>query len=168
MKTKALTQQYCLTISEEQADIISRALDLYERVGGLGQIEVVAEPWIFRRDANALELARRALDQAKLYLTGFEYGASYGIYSEGVPDEYRVAYDLQQVIRYRLAWDKTPEGGIGVWFDKPHRTGKVSLAKIEHVPVRDVVEMGDREATEKTTKSKSTLIRNRRMRRPLY
>lgn len=127
------TDRYQLTISEEQANIICRALEFYERVGGLGQFEVVVEPWFLRCETAALEEARRHLDRAKFHLTGFGYGASYGIYSEEVPDEHRVAYDLQQVIRHRLAWDRTPEGGMGVWFDKPHQTSQVPLAKIEQV-----------------------------------
>lgn len=127
------TARYQLTVSGEQADLINRALEFYERVGGLGQFEVAVEPWLFRCDANKLEAARRALDQVKLHLTGFGYGASYGIYSPEVPDEHRVAYDLQQVIRYRLAWDRTPEGGLGVWFSEPYQTSQVPLAKIEQI-----------------------------------
>lgn len=124
---------YRLTINEKQADLIVRALEFYERVGGLGQLEVVTEPWIFRCGADKLEDARRALAQAKSYLTGFGHGASYGIYSPEVPDEHRVAYDLQQVIRHRLAWDRTPLGGMGVWFDEPHQTSQVALAEIEQI-----------------------------------
>lgn len=124
---------YRLAVGEKQADLIVRALDFYERVGGLGQLEVVTEPWIFRCGADKLEDARRALAQAKFHLTGFGYGASYGIYSPEVPDEHRVAYDLQQVIRHRLAWDRTPLGGMGVWFDRPHQTSQVPLADIEQI-----------------------------------
>ena len=127
-------REYQLTLNEQQVEIAHRALEFYERVGGLGQIEEVMDPWRLRCEANVLEPAECALREVKRYLTGFGYGASYGIRSEEVPDEYRVAYDLQQVLRHRLAWDRTPGGGIGVWFDRPHQTGQVPLAKIEHAP----------------------------------
>lgn len=124
---------YRLTLSEQQTAIVCRALEFYERVGGMGQIEEVLDPWRFRCQDGAVEHARAALDEAKLHLTGFDRCSSFGIHSEKVPDEYRVAYDLQQVIRHRMAWDRTPEGGFGVWFDKPHQTSRSPLAAIERI-----------------------------------
>ena len=125
------TPKYKLAVSEEQAQILVDALDLYSRVAGMGQLQPATEPWLSRCEPEQLEQARHHLLQAGCALTGMEPHASYGIRSDRVPDRYRVAYDMQQVIRHRLAWDRSPEGGFGVWFDEPHQTGQHELAKIE-------------------------------------
>ena len=48
-----------------------------------------------------------------------------------INDSFRVAWDLQQVIRYRLAWDRNPEGGIQVIFDEPLKSSQEPLACIK-------------------------------------
>jgi hypothetical protein len=49
----------------------------------------------------------------------------------GVPEEFKVAYDLKQVIRYHLSFHKNPSGDIGVNFDSPRNLGEEFPAKIE-------------------------------------
>jgi hypothetical protein len=63
--------------------------------------------------------------------TGLPRNAYHGIFSDKIPDEARVAWDLHQVIRHRLSWDDQPEGGITVNFDTPMKYGKEELAIIE-------------------------------------
>jgi len=71
--------------------------------------------------------ARDLLNVVRALVTGFPAGASYGIHSPEVDDRARQAYDIQQVIRHRLAWDRNPEGGITVNFDSPMRTSTEQL-----------------------------------------
>jgi hypothetical protein len=56
--------------------------------------------------------------------------AHWGITSKKIPEESRIAFDLEQVIRHRLAWDKKPEGGHTVDFHEPHSWSNCPLAKI--------------------------------------
>lgn len=124
-------RRYLLLLTEAQVESISCALEFYERAGGMGQLGEVLDPWRRRcRPAN-IEPARRALDEAQNLLTGLPFGASFGICSPEVPDEFRVAYDLHQVLRHRLAWDRYPQGGTNVVFDKPRQTGQEPLATIK-------------------------------------
>jgi hypothetical protein len=63
-------------------------------------------------------------------LTGI--GHSYGIHSEKVSDNARVAFDLIQVIRNKIAWINNPKGDFFVDFDTPYKTSKEEdLATVE-------------------------------------
>lgn len=134
---------YNLKIDEKQAHVLIKALDLYSRIK-CGQIKEVGN---ILRDAicageregpqvKNMELADQLLDKvAMLYFPELPMpGASHSIRSAPGVDE-RVAYDIQQVIRHRIAWDgvepgKTPQG---VWGYEPSATAQHPLAKIEKV-----------------------------------
>lgn len=122
---------YTLAITEEQARVLVNACDFFSRIG-IGQLDRVLDEFRFSKDVSPekLDEARKFIDHAKFLLTGFPPNASHGIRSPQVKDIYRVAYDLQQVIRHRLAWDAKPEGGIGVHFDEPWRSSNEPLATI--------------------------------------
>ena len=44
---------------------------------------------------------------------------------------FRIAWDIQQVIRHRIAWDRNPKGNITVDFDSPLKTSDEQLPIIE-------------------------------------
>lgn len=124
---------YQLSLTEKQAQVIINALDLYSRIG-MGQLEEIAH--ILRSSPNANPdkilaveaLAREAADCWMGHVGGYN-----GISSDKVHDVFRIAWDLQQVIRYRLAWDRHPEGGIQVVFDEPLKSSKEPFAVIKKV-----------------------------------
>lgn len=131
--------KYTIEVSEEQAQLIQQALDLYMRVR-IGQIEVVVEPWRFamrgdgqEQTAEHLRIAERLVGEAKMMLTGFSPSASFGIGSPGVPDSAKVAQDISQTIRHRLAWDRKPEGGHSVDFHEPMKWGSQALPTVTKV-----------------------------------
>lgn len=102
-----------LECSAEQAAIICRALDFYDRVAGLGQFGELAYQWAQRNGAKAdreqLEAPLRELHVLVMPDgIGGNLGASYGIHSPEVPDEHRASFDLKQVIRHAL-WQSRPE-----------------------------------------------------------
>lgn len=114
---------YQLTLNEEQARVLTQALDLYARIG-CGQLEEILQHHQFRVDYAQSELARERIQQAKLILTSLPETAYFSIHSPDICSAYRVAFDLKQVIRHRLAWDNNPQGGILVNFDTPVQTAK--------------------------------------------
>ena len=126
-------ERYELSISEKQARVMVDALDLFSRIG-IGQLrEVLRHPQYERvilRDNESYKYCERLLDQIKKLLTGFGPSASYGIACPEVHDDSNIAYDLLQVIRHRLAWDRNPKGGIEVYFDRPIQLSKEELAEI--------------------------------------
>jgi hypothetical protein len=121
-------------ISEKQARIIISALDFYSRIG-IGQFrEIVSafswwqrdEQWLNHRDE-----VERLIHDAQFNLTGMPFNASYGIFSPEVPESAKIAWDIQQVIRHRLAWDRNPKGGMTVDFDTPMKSSTKDFPTIE-------------------------------------
>jgi hypothetical protein len=121
--------KYTLTLNEKQAQILVSALDLYSRIG-IGQFEEVLQVYDrdLKLDHDQRERIRKALNVAKGE-AGHPSNGSYGIHNPEVRGEFRTAYDIQQVVRNRLAWDRKPQGDITVDFDKPDRIGTEPLAK---------------------------------------
>jgi len=120
---------YTLTINEEQAKVICQALDLFSRVG-CGQFdELLKHPTIEKEifsgtiTHSTVTAARASLDMIKQMLTGLPPGVSTGITAADEPN--RVAYDVFQVIRNRLAVDENdPEYSVHrqepmKWSDQP-------------------------------------------------
>lgn len=125
---------YTVELAEAHAEVLARALDLYSRVG-TGQLEEVLAVFDAGHElpAEARELARAYIDSAKVSV-GLPASGHRGIHGEATRDEFRVAYDLQQVVRHRLAWDRRPEGGFQVDFDEPTQTSAgVPLAAIRRL-----------------------------------
>jgi len=122
---------YTLTINKKQAEVLIAALDLYTRIG-IGQFEEIVN--VYDRAAK-LPLVirdgmRNGFDFVK-QLVGHPTNGSYGIHHQDVDDDFRVSYDVKQVIRNRLAWDRAPKGGMQVDFDEPRAIGIEPLATIE-------------------------------------
>lgn len=124
---------YILKITEDQAKIISKALDLYSRIF-MGQFkEILDFQFGWKMELEDHEWCRKALQTVKRVATGLENNAYYGIFSEKISNKARAAYDIHQVIRNKLAWDNNPNGGITVNFDKPINTSAMPLPDIKKV-----------------------------------
>jgi hypothetical protein len=107
---------YQVNITEKQAQVLINALDLYSRIG-MGQLAEVVN--ILRQNIMGelgnkqeilFEIDRLTRAASACWMNGS--GDYYGIANNKISDVFRVAWDLQQVIRYRLAWDRKPEGGM--------------------------------------------------------
>ena len=123
---------YRLTVTDNQLDAIDRALESFMRMS-IGQFKYsIEEVW---RD-KVLEVDRRELesicDRLKEMYTGYkDRGASYGIHSKEVQEDARIAWDIKQVIRHRISYDRHPEGGHTVNFNPPNRSSLEPLPGIE-------------------------------------
>lgn len=123
--------KYTLTLDPTQARVVIAALDLYSRVG-MRQFDAIGSAITFelRREGDEREAidaileARKAFDVAKQAL-GFGSGSSLGI--RGAPRPARIAYDVQQVLRQRVANQESP-GGWSTWHDDPLPTDDHPLA----------------------------------------
>lgn len=143
---------YTLTVTAKQAAIISQACELLTRLG-LGQWpefirHLPGDAFVHAcelenelRPVMAAWFARHPIGKDKVVINGWR--SSLGIGSQHVSSEARVAFDLHQVIRHRLAWDKAVADGITdgqtrdwsrmmvVNYDDPMRCGPEPLAKME-------------------------------------
>lgn len=124
--------KYRLTMTEGQAQVIQRALEIYGRLC-LGQVKAAIDqvPFNSKRKID-YQRVRSLSDEMKFELTGMQSNASYGIYCKEVDESARVAWDLQQILRHKIAWDNNPKGGNTVNFNKPMKSSKKEpLAIIE-------------------------------------
>lgn len=130
MKTTQNEPIYALTeLSTVQARTLVDALDLFSRIQ-IGQFEEILnlarmgsiphrEDRSVSERIEEIEEAEPLLREVKLLLTGHSPNASFGIFANKTPESAKVAYEIQRAIRHRLAWDRNPEGGLGVDFDDP-------------------------------------------------
>lgn len=125
-----MSKTYCLTMSEEQAELISSACDFYGRII-LGQFDRITEECLEIREPiesyckdrdmanDLLRLARRICYPDLIYP-----GASYGI---GHSEKADRLYDIHQVLRNKVAWSVQPTGSLGVHHDPPMRFSDLPL-----------------------------------------
>jgi hypothetical protein len=133
---------YIININEKQLNTLLPALDLYSRLY-IGQTNMVDE--YLRFNCNIpnkpyLEAGNIADKLLRKPFFGFELGQSFGITNPEVNESARVAFDMIQVIRHRLSWDRegNPEKRnwttmLGVVFDEPMRTSESDLIQIKRV-----------------------------------
>ena len=123
---------YTLTMSEEQAQVAVRALDLYTRIG-IGQFEEafrVYDPLNSELEPDERRGMEILVTEVKR-IYGHPMNGSHGIHNDKVRDDFRAAYDIQQVIRNRIAFDRNPEGGMQVDFDTPRAISQLPLPSIK-------------------------------------
>lgn len=93
-----------------------------------GQLNEILGHHREKMEINNIKLVKEKLDNIRERCGGY-----YSISSREISDNYRIAYDIQQVIRYRLAWDENPDGGFGFIYDKPIKYSNVELPVIEEI-----------------------------------
>lgn len=126
-----------IVLSANDIHVLVRVLDLYGRLG-LGQLNFLTDELImfYIHDDFNYEKARDLCDDLKRFLFNFQPNSSYGIHSKQMHNNFREAYDMQQVLRHRVSWDNNPEGGTTVNFDIPFKTStnkKSQFIKIEKI-----------------------------------
>lgn len=129
-------RKYTLELTEEQAAVLVRATEALARIG-MGQFHYAILDNTTHmpgyQDVDRHCEAREHLKQVTDLLgqpTFYQNGGP-SIHNEAkMPNAFRTAWDLSQVVRHQLAWDRTPEGGIGVHFHEPLRTGDEPLPRI--------------------------------------
>jgi hypothetical protein len=125
-----MSKKIKITCTEEQANVISEAMNLYMRIL-MGQLENI--PWeLFKHgrtfDADAMRTTMKdAVKIAFPEMVGFYYG----IYQPQVHEDARIAYDIHQSIRYTLSWHNHPCGGLTRDFNKVMQTSKEEIPSVE-------------------------------------
>jgi len=134
-------KKYRFELDEQQAQLVIQALDMATRLH-MGQTNIVGEYLQGCSSRNAdPEVVNSALDLLRRECFGFTRSASFGIHSDAISDDARVMWDIHQVLRHRLSWDRAgnPETRdwstmMGVNYDEPRRSShEVELPKIETV-----------------------------------
>lgn len=128
-------QQYHVILDEIQLKVMVQMADLYSRIG-MGHLEVIAEQLQMGDVGNQLspletvagvEALTNSLKQAKYHFFGLSSGAHHAIRAPAVPDRFKVAYDIQQVLRYAVCQVSPEEHRASVWNSKPMQSSTVTL-----------------------------------------
>ncbi len=113
---------YTLKLSKRQLETIQRAAELYMRVQ-MGQFPYIAEIFMGDPQVNIGEL------KDLLYALG-RSPEGRKLQRQTRPHKADMAYDIYQVIRHKLAWERNPKGGMTVDFDTPMCTSGEDLPEI--------------------------------------
>ncbi len=130
------TPRYNLLVTVAQAELIAEACELLTRMR-MGQLHTCLDeyaPWD-RKVPDMHGVLREAVKTMSPFLKGGinGYSSSYGITSSNLDPRAKVACDIFEVIRHRLAHDSIADGespGIFVRFDKPMHWGEEPLVEI--------------------------------------
>lgn len=106
--------KWVLELEDVHLEVLLSALDFWERVLGLGQLEEIEYAWRWDADVKAEDFReksdalRSALNAAKWIGWELPGNASLGVRSEKVPERFQIAYDMQKAIKkvrcdYRIA-----------------------------------------------------------------
>jgi len=134
MGDKTNTRYRLTGITETHLRAIMKALDFTARVG-MGQFRELFDlvDSTFKVRGPSRDEAEKLLFRARsIMMPDVPAGGYLGIRSQELPDHHRIGFDVHQVIRHRLAWDRNPKGDFMVDFDEPWRTSTtVDLIGIE-------------------------------------
>ena len=122
-------KKYTLEITETQAQAMAAALEAFTRLG-MGQYSYAVDLSV---SASKLPGYNPKLEELYREIKNIIHGIDgyYSITSRELPETVHVAHDIYQVIRYKLALDKKPEGGSTVDFSPPLKTSMEDLPKME-------------------------------------
>ena len=125
---------YTLHLNTAQAATISKACEVLARLG-IGQFRDALECLPLKEFApngwhEDMEGIAHILKKHTTIMHGV--GAYHSIGSHKTDERSKIAWDVYQVVRHRLAWDANPEGDrMSVMFDQPMKTSKEPLAFME-------------------------------------
>lgn len=142
-------KKYKVELTESQLSTLSVAAEILARLG-IGQFRDAIDHLPLRSDINYSDyhadvdaIGKILSKHLKNKVDG--YRSSLGIHNEEVSNTSRIAWDLYQVFRHELAWDRAVDEGwveskdgprdwdkmMAVSYDAPHVTSAEPLAVIE-------------------------------------
>ena len=111
---------YTIEANDVQLELMMKALDFYSRIQ-MGQLSELTNPYIIQLpDADYSDVDEQLLKLKKSMFPELDDRTFYSIKTKKIPDTIRQTVDILDVIRYKLAWDKTlEEAPKGMKYDKP-------------------------------------------------
>jgi len=140
--------EFVLEVTERQAQTLVIALDLWARLGSGDFAALLGHPDISRRLTTdtgiTTEEVRRVLQHLAGAVFNLPAGASHSILSKDIHDSNRIAFDLMQAIRHRLAWSRAGNPPhrttemMSIAYDLPMQTGKDPLPLVQEKPAEAI------------------------------
>lgn len=142
-----MSKNFTITMSEEQVRTMSMACEVLMRLH-IGQLDRILELPLAPNSEHEpaledLSIARKHIEEAKRLLLGFSPEASHGIRNPLVSETARIAFDLHQVCRHRLAHDCSSDEELRdhvrytVDYREPLQTAATPLASMQATSLED-------------------------------
>jgi len=130
-------KNYQIRLNQKQLELIQKSLDLYSRLQ-CGQLKELSNnfssPFQDRLNDNNREEVTDCVNTIKTIIyPELSTSSSFGIFGPQTPDSAKIAYDMIQVIRYKIAWSNNPEGGITINFDSPLKCSSEPMIDVEKI-----------------------------------
>lgn len=116
-----MSKKYRLDLTDDQAKIVSNALELYARLK-MGQWSELVDLCLEFSDPDFAHKKFDLLEPGLMDLRKIVYPELYGLghsFGVGKFEDADLAWEVYEVLRHRISWTEHPEGGMGVSFDKP-------------------------------------------------
>ncbi len=147
-------KRYTVTLTERQLQVLSNMSEIVSRAG-MGQVEDVLE-CLPLKPASEMDFEQWHEDVrlitsilSKHTVEPVSNGRFLGIQNEKVPESARIAWDMYQVFRHRLGWDRAVEHGLiesihsprnwsqmmTVNYDDPMQSSKEPLPDVERINI---------------------------------
>lgn len=143
-----MSETYTLTLTKAQLELLSQAAELISRIG-IGQFTDVLD-WLPLKTGsldNDAKLAIAGILKPRMIHDIDGWSSSLGIHHADTPAWAQILWDVHQVIRHKLAWERAVEQGIipsmgaarkwpemiTVDYDQPMGTSDEPLARVERV-----------------------------------
>lgn len=117
-----MSEHYTLTLSREQAVVLSRACDFYGRIRN-GQLSEITWELLLRPHEKSVAFDRELVDTILCAARrpifpelSANVGHHYGVTQDKTAD---VAWDIHEVVRNAIAYHDSPQGGMTVDFKDP-------------------------------------------------
>lgn len=134
---------YEIRVTKEQACTLQKCLEFYARIlmGQFDEIKygVMDSPVYEKMPQHDIDAFSDALKDLQKLFTGAT-NTYYGIAGDMSPKDAKIAWDLYQVVRHRIAWDEHPEGYkefYSVSFSDPSPVSQEPLAEMKKVDKED-------------------------------
>lgn len=134
--------KYVIVCDEDHIYDMMKALDSFSRLGA-GQLDIVLDDIcmnfyyeINKRSDNQVSY-NQCIAVLKNIIYGLQSNSNYPIGSPKLNDTFKNCWDMYQVLRNRISWDKNPKGGYSLIFDPPLKTSKKTLIKITKVEKKE-------------------------------
>jgi len=129
---------YKMIVNETQLKCIKKSLESYFKLG-IGQLENVLFDLGFNQcnqfSGKMKELHSAEVEDAiktiKHKIFDMSFNSSYGIHNSKLNEDFKICWEIFEVIRNRLAWDTNIKGGMEVDFDTPTQITNHGLITIE-------------------------------------
>ena len=89
------------------------------------------DTYVWKNYQKREEIDKKIMEIRDLVYPELKDYAHFGIFNPKCPESSKIAYDIIQVLRNKLAWNREPNGGYTVDFGEPLQAGKEELIKVK-------------------------------------